>query len=64
LEAPLRRSESLVLPKLEKALSSMLPEPSGTGTYPNFAARQRKILGNRSPHLNIAEILRKERSRF
>jgi hypothetical protein len=32
--------------------------------YPDFDARQKKIFGNRPIHLNIGEILRKERSRF
>jgi hypothetical protein len=42
----------------------IVPEPGKSEAYPDFAARQKKIFGSRSIHLNIAEILRKERSRF
>ncbi len=64
VEAPLRRGETLVLRKRKEVLGRIIPNPSETGAYPDFAARQRKIFGNRSVHLNVAEILRKERSRF
>ncbi len=63
VEAPLRRGETLVLRKREEVLGRIVPEPKG-GAYPDFVARQKKIFGNRPIHLNIGEILRKERSRF
>jgi len=63
VEAPLRRGETLVLRKRKEVLGRIIPEPSKSGAYPDFAARQKKIFGNRSIHLNVAEILRKERSR-
>jgi antitoxin (DNA-binding transcriptional repressor) of toxin-antitoxin stability system len=64
VEAPLRRGETLVLRKRKEVLGRIVPEPSKTEAYPDFAARQNKIFGKRSTHLNIAEILRKERDRF
>ncbi len=64
VEAPLRRGETLVLRKRKEVLGRIVPEPSKTEAYPDFAARQNKIFGKRSIHLNVAEILRKERSRY
>jgi antitoxin (DNA-binding transcriptional repressor) of toxin-antitoxin stability system len=64
VEAPLRRGETLVLRKREEVLGRIVPESAKTGTCPDFAARQKKIFGNKAIHLNIAEILRKERIRF
>lgn len=63
VEAPLRRGETLVLRKREEVLGRIVPELSRAEAYPDFAARQKKIFGNRAIHLNVAEILRKERSR-
>ncbi|MGA2982181.1 MAG: hypothetical protein ABSG32_00105 [Terriglobia bacterium] len=64
VEAPLRRGETLVLRKREEVLGRIIPEPAKGGAYPDFAARQKQIFGNRPIRLNVAEILRKERSRF
>ncbi len=63
VEAPLRRGETLVLRKRREVLGRIVPEPSKGKAYPDFAARQRKIFGNRPVRLNVAEILRKQRSR-
>ena len=63
VEKPLRRGETLVLYKRGEVLGRIIPEPSKAKTYPDFAARQ-KIFGDRTFDLNIAEILRKDRSRF
>ncbi len=62
VEAPLRRGETLILCKRGEALGRIIPEISKTGAYPDFAARQKKIFGNRPIDLNIAKILRKERT--
>jgi antitoxin (DNA-binding transcriptional repressor) of toxin-antitoxin stability system len=64
VEAPLRRGETLVLRKRDEVLGRIVPEPSKTKTYPDFAAQQKSIFGNRTFDLNVAEILRKDRSRF
>jgi hypothetical protein len=42
----------------------IVPEPAKGGAYPDLAARQNKIFGNRPAQLNVGEILRKERSRL
>jgi antitoxin (DNA-binding transcriptional repressor) of toxin-antitoxin stability system len=63
VEAPLRRGETLVLRKRDEVLGRIVPEPSKI-RFPDFAARQKKIFGNRTFQLNVAEILRKERNRF
>jgi antitoxin (DNA-binding transcriptional repressor) of toxin-antitoxin stability system len=63
VEEPLRRGETLILRKRQEVLGRIVPEPRRV-EYPDFAARQRKIFGNRHPRLNVAEILRKDRSRF
>jgi antitoxin (DNA-binding transcriptional repressor) of toxin-antitoxin stability system len=64
VEAPLRRGETLVLCKRKEVLGRIIPERSMAGMFPDFAARQKKIFGHRTVRLNVAEILRKERSRF
>ena len=64
VEAPLRRGETVVLCKRREVLGRIIPERSTTGTFPDFAARQKKIFGQRRVRLNVAEILRRERRRF
>ena len=64
VEAPLRRGETLILRKRKEVLGRIVPDIGQGKAYPDFDARQKKILGNRPIHLNIGEILRKERSRF
>jgi len=64
VEAPLRRGETLVLRKRHEVLGRIVPEPSKGKAYPDFAALQKKIFGNRAIHLNVAEILREQRNRF
>jgi antitoxin (DNA-binding transcriptional repressor) of toxin-antitoxin stability system len=64
VEAPLRRGETLVLRKRDEILGRIVPAPSKSKTYPDFAARQQRIFGNRSIDIDVSEILRKERSRF
>ena len=64
VEAPLRRGETLVLRKRDEVLGRIVPEGVKSERYPDFAARQKKIFGNRSFDFTVAEILRKARSRF
>jgi antitoxin (DNA-binding transcriptional repressor) of toxin-antitoxin stability system len=64
VEAPLRRGETLILRKRKEVLGRIVPNLGPGKAYPDFASRQEKIFGNRPIRLNIAEILRKERSRF
>jgi antitoxin (DNA-binding transcriptional repressor) of toxin-antitoxin stability system len=64
VEAPLRRGETLILRKRKEVLGRIVPDVGPGKAYPDFASRQEKIFGNRCIHLNIGEILRKERSRF
>ncbi len=64
VEAPLRRGETLILRKRKEVLGRIVPDLSRERPYPDFEARQEKIFGNRSIRLNVAEILRKERSRL
>lgn len=64
VEAPLRRGETLILRKRKEVLGHIVPEHTQARTYPDFAARRKKIFGNRVINLNVAEILRKERSRL
>ena len=64
VEAPLRRGETLILRKRKEVLGRIVPDVGQGKAYPDFALRQQKIFGNRPIHLNIGEILRKERSRF
>jgi antitoxin (DNA-binding transcriptional repressor) of toxin-antitoxin stability system len=64
VEAPLRRGETLILRKRKEVLGRIVPELGRRKAYPDFAARQEKIFGDAPPRLNVAEILRKERSRF
>ncbi len=63
VEAPLRRGETLLLRKRREVLGRIVPASPSGKTYPDFAARQKKIFGKRPARLNVAEILRKERSR-
>lgn len=62
VEGPLRRGETLVLRKRREVIGRIVPGLA-KAAYPDFAARQRKIFGNRRARLNVSEILRKERSR-
>ena len=64
VEAPLRRGETLVLLKRREVLGRIVPERTKMNEYPDFAARQKKIFGDRRIHLDVGEILRKERSRL
>jgi antitoxin (DNA-binding transcriptional repressor) of toxin-antitoxin stability system len=64
VEAPLRRGETLILRKRKEILGRIVPERTKRPPYPDFAARQKKIFGDRVFDLNVAEILRKERDRF
>ncbi len=64
VEGPLRRGETLVLLKRQEVLGRIVPEGTKGKVYPDFAARQKKIFGNRRTHLDVGEILRKERSRL
>ena len=64
VEAPLRRGETLILRKRKEVLGRIVPDVGPGKAYPDFDARQKQIFGNRPIHLNIGEILRKERSRF
>jgi len=63
VEAPLRRGETLVLRKRDEVLGHIVPESTQRKVYPDFAARQQRIFGTRTVDLNVAEILRKDRSR-
>ncbi len=64
VEAPLRRGETLVLLKRREVLGRIVPERAKGQDYPDFAARQKKIFGNRKINLNVGEILRKDRKRL
>jgi len=64
VEGPLRRGEELVLLKRREIIARIIPEPAAGKAYPDFAARQKKTFGNRHPELNVAEELRKDRSRL
>ncbi len=64
VEAPLRRGETLVLRKRDEVLGRIVPEPSKKRVFPDFAARQKAIFGDRIIELNVAEMLRKDRNRF
>jgi len=64
VEAPLRRGETLILRKRKEVLGRIIPDLGQRRAFPDFAARQERIFGNRTIRLNIGEILRKERSRF
>ena len=63
VEAPLRRGQTLVLRKGNVVLGRIVPEPRTAGRFPDFAARRKKIFGNRIIKLNVAEFLRKQRER-
>jgi len=63
VEGALRRGETLILRKRKEVLGRIVPHSSAEKSYPDFAARQEQIFGNRQTHLNVADILRKERSR-
>ena len=63
VEAPLRRGETLILRKRKEVLGRIVPQSGRGKAYPDFVARQQMIFGHQSPRLNVAEILRKERSR-
>jgi len=63
VEGPLRRGETLVLRKRREVIGRIVPEPAKTKAYPDFAARQERIFGNRPARLNVGEILRQERRR-
>jgi len=62
VEGPLRRGETLVLCKRREVIGRIVPE-FAQAAYPDFAARQKKIFGNKPARLNVGEILRKERNR-
>ncbi len=64
VEGPLRRGEALVLRKRHEILGHIIPEPASGKTYPDFAARQKRIFGTRRTDLNVTEMLRKDRSRL
>jgi antitoxin (DNA-binding transcriptional repressor) of toxin-antitoxin stability system len=64
VEAPLRRGETLVLRKRDKVLGRIVPEPSQPVPYPDFAAIQQEIFGDRTFDFSVAEILRKHRNRL
>jgi len=64
VEAPLRRGETLILRKRKEVLDRIVPESRRRKANPDFAARQQKIFENEPPRLNVAEILRKDRSRL
>ena len=64
VEAPLRRGETLVLRKRDKVLGRIVPEPVKPEPYPDFAARQQEIFGDRTFDFSVAEILRKDRNRL
>jgi antitoxin (DNA-binding transcriptional repressor) of toxin-antitoxin stability system len=63
VEVPLRRGETLILRKRKEVLGRIVPDLGQGKAYPDFAARQQRIFGKRAIHLNVGEILRKERSR-
>jgi hypothetical protein len=58
------RGEPLILWKWKKILGRIVPERTRRPPYPDFAARQKKILGDRVINLNFAEFLREQRNRF
>jgi hypothetical protein len=64
VEAPLRRGETLVLRKRDQVLGKIISEPSNKKVFPDFAARQKAIFGDRAMELNAAEMLRKDRNRL
>lgn len=64
VEAPLRRGETLILPKRKEVLGRAVPDSGHGKPLPDFAARQEKIFGNHRIRLNVGEILRKERDRL
>jgi antitoxin (DNA-binding transcriptional repressor) of toxin-antitoxin stability system len=63
VEAPLRRGETLLLRKRHEVLGRIVPAAPKGRDLPDFAARQKKIFGNRRIRLNVAEILRRGRNR-
>jgi len=64
VEAPLRRGETLIHRKRKEILGRIVPERAEAREYPDFAARQKKIFGDRVINFNFAEFLREQRNRF
>jgi hypothetical protein len=64
LKAWLRAGKTVVLRERNRVIARIVPEPLGQGpvSYPDFAARAKKLLGNRV--LSGADLVIEERGRF
>jgi antitoxin (DNA-binding transcriptional repressor) of toxin-antitoxin stability system len=63
VEARLKRGETVVLRKRKKVIGRIVPDAPKLIHYPDFAAIQKEIFGNKIMKRTFTELIREERGR-
>jgi len=64
IEARLRRGEEVEIRKREQVIARLVPVRPKRRAYPDFAARQRKIFGDKIVFRTGAEVVASDRDRY
>jgi antitoxin (DNA-binding transcriptional repressor) of toxin-antitoxin stability system len=64
IETRLRRGEEIEIRKRKQAIARLVPVGPKRGAYPDFAARQRKIFGDKIVSRTGAELVASDRDRY
>ena len=64
IEARLREGEQIEVRKRNRVIARLVPVRPKRGDYPDFAARQRKIFGDKIVSRTGAELVAGDRDRF
>ena len=63
IEHALQRGQSFEVTKYNRVVGRLVPVDSVSPAFPDFAARSKKILGNRKLKISGAELIRRDRDR-
>jgi len=64
IESRLQKGESIEIRKRKRVIARLLPMGPKTGTYPDFAARRKRIFGDKIVSRTGAELLASDRDRY
>jgi antitoxin (DNA-binding transcriptional repressor) of toxin-antitoxin stability system len=64
IEARLRSGEEIEIRKRKQVIARLVPVQPKPGAYPDFAARQKKIFGEKIVSTTGAELVASDRDRF
>jgi antitoxin (DNA-binding transcriptional repressor) of toxin-antitoxin stability system len=64
IESHLREGEEVEIRKRRRAIARLMPLRPRPGTYPDFAARRKKLFGGRTMKVSAAQLMEEERGRY